>query len=295
MTDIDAHLTRAGRLLGDCSLFFAEDAGLDRVPALLDEARALYDDVPPGDPVRDATVAVGRSVLATTALRLLLDGHPGLGWDFDEEGPMLCGLGDWDDEEVSRPLTEEAVRMARAAFNASPEDPLVPMHLGMTLTWLGDGDGAAAAYREALRRDPTDELAVECLQGLGEEAAVGEARERSHAFALLLDERRVSNSGWISDHRVFPGVPAARRAAEEIVRDYDGGDVLREELPSRLDLTLETHRPGAAVITLDVVAMVAPGDGPFRVRWPDAPDPASASALVAGRIMRLGGRNWFPG
>lgn len=289
----DTHLIAAGRLLGDCAVLFAMDMALDQVPALLNEARAHYDAVPTGDPVRDATVAIGRSVLAMTALRVAFVDNPGLGaWDVDDVVLDPDGLAEYDEDEVTRPAAEEAARAARAAFDADPEDPLVPLQLGMALAWLGDLDGATTAYREALRREPSDVMTVNALCELEEEAEAGEARRRSRGFATLLVRERMGNSGWSYDQRVFGDPSAARRAAEKIVREH--GDVPREELAWHLGLTLETHRPHAPAARLNVVEAVPPGPAPFRVTWPDAPEWAPREALPAGRIIRLNGDNWFP-
>lgn len=140
-------------LLAQCAYRFWDDQGTDEIGALLAEARASYDAAEHTDV---ATVAIGRSLIAAFELRLCIDVENELnsGWDYDLEGPPLNGVeeDDWDD--VSRPVAERAAEAARAAMDADPEDPLVPIHLGHALAWLGDRDGAVAAYREALRRDP---------------------------------------------------------------------------------------------------------------------------------------------
>ncbi|GLZ77739.1 hypothetical protein Afil01_25460 [Actinorhabdospora filicis] len=298
MTDTPTRLALAGRLLGDCAVLLAEGLVPGEVVPMLDEARAHYDAVGE-DAGHAATLAVGRSTVAALALREAIESSQEVdgGWDHDDEALPLGGLDDCDEDGVTRPFAEEAVRAARAAFGADPADPLVPLQLGNALTWLGDGDGAVAALREALRRDPSDGLAATCLREFGAEAPRGEARARAGVFALLLDERRASNGEWSPDRRVFGDLAAARRAAEETVSLYDSGALERDELDSFLTLLLETHRPGEPVTSMDVVAAVPPlpALGPFVVAWPGVAAWTPEEALPVGRIVRLGGSTWFPG
>ncbi|MGW0802622.1 hypothetical protein [Nonomuraea sp. NPDC002799] len=141
-------MERALDLLAQCAYRFWDDHGTDEIGALLAEARACYNAAEHADP---AAVAMGRSLIASFELRLCTDVENQLssGWDYDLEGPPLNGVEEDDGDDVSRPAAEAA----RAALNADPEDPLVPIHLGHALAWLGDRDGAVAAYREALRHE----------------------------------------------------------------------------------------------------------------------------------------------
>lgn len=150
---VSALLIRASRSLGKCELWLrdGEDGGLDH----LADARRYCDEAErksvPSDTETAATIAILRSTAAAFALRDCANST----CDFDDnDGTLLNGMGEHDTEGVSRPLTEQAIRAARAALNAAPEDALVPLHLGHALTWSGDRDGAIAAYEEALRRDP---------------------------------------------------------------------------------------------------------------------------------------------
>ncbi|MGA8113872.1 MAG: hypothetical protein WCA46_09440, partial [Actinocatenispora sp.] len=166
MTDarVEADLARAGGLLGACADAFTDDT--DAVAGLLAEARRCYDELArttDGDGVPDAatiarTVAIGRSTVAAYALRHCLDIEHELNYhyDYEEAGPPVDGLAEFDEQGLSRSATERAIVAHRVALAADPDDPLVPWQLGNALAWYGDTDGAAEAYREALRRDPGD-------------------------------------------------------------------------------------------------------------------------------------------
>ncbi|MFJ1886387.1 hypothetical protein [Streptomyces sp. NPDC088137] len=126
------HVERALDLLAQCAYRFWDDHGTDEIGALLAETRTCYDAAEQAGP---ATVAIGRSLIAAFELRLRTDveNQVNSGWDYDLEGPPLNGVEEDDWEDVSRPVDERAAEAARAALDADPEDPLVPIHLGHAL------------------------------------------------------------------------------------------------------------------------------------------------------------------
>ncbi|MFI6764785.1 tetratricopeptide repeat protein [Streptomyces sp. NPDC050355] len=283
------NVERASGLLAQCASRFWDDHGTDEIGALLAEARACYDAAEHADV---ATVAIGRSLIAAFELRLCTDVENQLnsGWDYDLEGPPLNGAeeDDWDD--VSRPVAARAAEAARAAMDADPEDPLVPIHLGHALAWLGDRDGAVAAYREALRRDPFDEQADTCLEMLEVKVDPPPALKspRSYAFALLREKLRTSNSDWVDIGHVCRSLAAARDTAEARLRET--GDLTREELDGFIKLELDVHRPGQPVATFDLMGRIPsePKEGPFRFDWSEVPlDEPLEPPLSPGRPVRI--------
>ncbi|MFC9758849.1 tetratricopeptide repeat protein [Streptomyces sp. NPDC056921] len=284
------NVERALDLLAQCAYRFRDDHGTDEIGALLAEARTCYDAAEQADP---ATVAIGRSLIAAFELRLCTDveNQVNSGWDYDLEGPPLNGVeeDDWDD--VSRPVAERAAEAARAALDADPEDPLVPIHLGHALAWLGDRDGAVAAYREALRRDPYDDQADTCLEMLEAETGPSPALKtspRSYAFALLREKLRISNSEWIDIGHVCRTLASARDAAEAKLRET--GDLTREELDGFIKLELDVHRPGQPVATFELMDRIPsePNEGPFRFDWSDVPlDEPLEPPLPPGKPLRI--------
>ncbi|MDA2811290.1 hypothetical protein O4J56_11665 [Nocardiopsis sp. RSe5-2] len=295
------YVERASGLLAQCAHRFWEGHGTDGIGALLAEAGACYDAAETADAAADgATVAIGRSLIAEFELRLCIDVENDLnsGWDFDWDGPPLNGVEEDDEDGVSRPVAVRAAEAARAAMDADPQDPLVPVHLGHALAWLGDRDGAVAAYREALRRDPFDDQADACLEVLGAGNGPADAREadprpspppRPYAFALLREEARIANSEWITAGRVF-GTPAAlREAAEAGLRDT--GDITRDDLDDFVRLQVDVHRPGRPVAAFDLTGRVPtePQEGPFRIDWSGVPlDEPLTPPIPPGRPVRVG-------
>jgi tetratricopeptide (TPR) repeat protein len=281
---------RAFGLLAECAYRFWDDRGTDEIGALLAEARACYDAAEHADA---AAVAIGRCLIAAFELRLCIDVENQLnsGWDYDWDGPPLNGVevDDWDD--VSRPIATRAAEAAQAAMDADPEDPLVPFQLGHALAWLGDRDGAVAAYREALRRDPFDEQADACLEMLEVETdppPALTASPRSYAFALLRAKLRISNSDWADVGHVCRTLADARDAAEARLRET--GDLTREDLDGYIKLELDVHRPGQPVATFDLMGRIPsePKQGPFRFDWSDVPlDEPLEPPLPPGRPVRI--------
>ncbi|MFG2249079.1 hypothetical protein [Spirillospora sp. NPDC048823] len=195
---------RALDLLAQCAYRFWDDHGTDEIGALLAEARTCYNAAEHADP---ATVAIGRSLAAAFELRLCTDveNEVNSGWDYDLEGPPLNGVeeDDWDD--VSRPVAELAAEAARAALDADPEDPLVPIHLGHALAWLGArrlhqveiGCPPPRAAGRHIRTDGPDPIRAEGRpvpvrlvgrphgRALGASAATGEASTDREPVVLL--------------------------------------------------------------------------------------------------------------
>ncbi len=282
------NVERAFGLLAQCASRFWDDHGTDEIGALLAEARVCYDTAGHADA---ATVAIGRSLIAAFELRLCIevDNQLNSGWDYDLEGPPLNGVEEDDWDGVSRPVAARAADAARAAMDADPEDPLVPIHLGHALAWLGDRDGAAAAYREARRRDPFDEQADTCLEMLEVQTDPPPVLKtpRSYAFALLHEQLRTGNSDWIDIGHVCRSLAAARDTAEARLRET--GDLTREDLDVSIKLELEVHRPGQPVATFDLMDRIPsePKEGPFRFDWSEVPlDEPLEPALPPGRPVR---------
>ncbi|MDW6062351.1 hypothetical protein SAZ11_35425 [Streptomyces sp. FXJ1.4098] len=252
MTDNDAtnaSLIKASSLLRESSERLADGAETGTVPHLLTEAARCYDAVAgklsADDAETAATLAVGRSAIAALALQQCALDELDCDWSWTDgtDGPYLGDMAEYDEDGLSEELTSRAVETARAALDADPGDPLVPLHLGHALCWSGDRDGAVAAYAEALRRDPGDHVARDSLAELGEHGELGEEVPEEddfdgtespdrYAFALVHEEARISNSEWSSTACVFGSVGAARRDADETLKSCDNGAS-----------TLKTSRP----------------------------------------------------
>ncbi|OEV05151.1 hypothetical protein [Streptomyces oceani] len=333
--DVNARLVRAAELLEECVWRFWEDRNTDGIAGRISEARACYDAVDdatasepgenteeapagpeladlgfsgPGLPgaesgatVNAATVALGRSTAATLALRLCVDVDHDLnsGWDHDTEPPPLGGMAEEDPDGASEPFVAEAVSAARAALEADPDDPMAPLQLGHALAWSGDRDGAVAAYEKALWRDPWDGLARDCLRALEvstpDPPPADLVRRRRYGFVLLRHEARASNSEWLTHHRLFGSVAAARADAEDVLRS-SAGDLRRAELPDRLGLVLEVHRPSRPIARHDLVTLIPaePDGGPFVIDWSTVPvDEPIEMPLPPGRMLRMGGETCF--
>ncbi|WP_329519516.1 tetratricopeptide repeat protein [Spirillospora sp. NBC_01491] len=312
-------LVRASRSLGECEYwlrhFGFEDGGLGP----LADARRCCDEAERknvlGDTETAATIAVLRSTAAAFALRHCVCSKVNCDFD-DADGTLLDGLGEHDKEGLSRPLTEQAIRAARAALNADPEDALVPLHLGHALTWSGDRDGAIAAYEEALHRDPGESCARSCLEYFdalpaghsspnemswdearmwGEEPHISEISHGRHGFALLRVFFEVNNND--SDHRflLFSSVADARTYADERL-SIQGIDPAEDDEGEDDGAVLHIHRPGRPVAGYDLRSRVraAPEGGSSRVDWSDIPvhEPLE-SPLPPGRPLRINTRTCF--
>ncbi|ADI09707.1 hypothetical protein SBI_06587 [Streptomyces bingchenggensis BCW-1] len=307
MTDndaTDASLIKASSLLRESSERLADGAETDTVPRLLAEAARCYDAVAgklsADDAETAASIAVGRSAIAALALQQCALDELDCDWSWTDgtDGPYLGDMAEYDEDGLSEELAARAIEAARAALDADPGDPLVPLHLGHALCWSGDRDGAVAAYAEALRRDPGDHVARDSLAELGEEVPEEddfdgtESPDRRYAFALVREDARISNSEWSSTACVFGSVDAARRDADETLKSCDNGGFDPEDLPTMLKLTLEIHRPGQLITRFPV----EPLDASFLVDWSGLPESEPLDPpLPPGRPVRIDGETCFHG
>lgn len=164
---VNERLVRASRLLGECGLcFWAGQAEKAIADFLGDAEKCCAEAESQAGAEAAATIGVLRSTSASIALRSRVTFVVGCDFD-DDDGTLLGGLEEYDEEGVTRTLTDQAIRAARAALDVDPRDALVPLQLGHALTWSGDQDGMVAAYEEALRRDPRDPCARSCLKYVG--------------------------------------------------------------------------------------------------------------------------------
>ncbi|MFD8864695.1 tetratricopeptide repeat protein [Streptomyces sp. NPDC059590] len=302
-------LIKASSLLRDSNERLMDDAETDAVPRLLQEASHCYDTVArklsADDAETAATVAVGRSAVAALALQQCALDELNCDWSWEDEsdGPYLGHMQEFDDDGISEPLVAGAIEAARAALDADPGDPLVPLHLGHALCWSGDRDGAVAAYAEALRRDPEDHVARDRLTELGEEVPEeddfdGTGSPDRYAFALVRAEARNASWGWSSIALASSAAVAARRDADGVLSSLADADLTREELAEMLRLTLEIHRPGQPVTRFDLIDHVPdePRSGSFLIDWPAIPEGEPLDPpLPPGRPVRIDGQTCFYG
>ncbi|KAK1179650.1 hypothetical protein B7755_016765 [Streptomyces sp. NBS 14/10] len=307
----NALLIKAGSLLRDCGERLMDDAETDGVPRLLEEASLCYDAVARKLSADDAetatTVAVGRSTVASLALHQCAWDELDCDWSWEDEsdGPYLGHMQEFDEDGISEPLLARAVETARAALDADPGDPLVPLQLAHALCWSGDRDGAVAAYTEVLRRDPEDHVARDRLAELGEEVledddfdGTGSPSPGRYAFALIRAEAGNASWGWSSIALASGTVAAARRDADAVLKGLADADLSREELAEMLRLTLEIHHPGQPVTCYDLIAHVPaePRSGPFLIDWSAIPEGEPLDPpLPPGRPVRIDGRTCFHG
>ncbi|GAA2086482.1 tetratricopeptide repeat protein [Actinomadura alba] len=300
--DLDAGLVRASHLLAKCEFLLRHFDGERENAELLATARQFCDEAEeeavPGDAEAAATIAILRSMAATFSLRHAVLFNVNCDFD-DDDGTLLNGMEEHDEECVSRPLAEQAVQAARAALNADPEDPLVPLYLGHALTWSGDRDGAVAAYEEAMRRDPWDGCAQSSLEYL-DAAPSGRPSPNEmscgrHGFALLRGCFWISNNDWDSESLLFRSVADARAHVDKRLSAYLTQDDLDDE---DAELVLQIHRPGRHIAEYDLNARIQqePDDEPSRIDWSGIPvhEPLE-SPLPPGRPLRIGGHTCFHG
>ncbi|MFC3998208.1 tetratricopeptide repeat protein [Nocardiopsis sediminis] len=296
----DTGLARADRLLADVDCRLRHVDGERENPGLLAGARRCCDEAEAalsGDAEAAATIAVLRAVAATFALRhtVLFD----VACDFDDnDGTLLGGMERYDAKGVSRPLADEAVRTAREALDADPHDPLVPLYLGHALTWSGDRDGAVAAYREALHRDPGDRCALSCLRYLKaapkKRPSPDPMSRGRHGFALVRDCHMISNNDSDSGSSLFASAADARAHVDRELDSLVTGEDLEGQ---EGELLLQIHRPGRPVAEYDLNARIPeePEDGPLRIDWSGIPlDEPLEPPLPPGRPLRIGGHLCFP-
>lgn len=276
MLERDLSLVHACQLLAECEFLLRTFDGEEETSELLADVRRHCDEAEaaPGDAESAATIAVLRAVAATYALRRVVLFTVDSDFD-DDDGVFLNGLEEHDEEGETRVLTEEAIEATRAALDADPEDPLVPLSLGHALTWSGDEEGAAAAYQEADRRD----------------LEVGTSA-RSHGFALVSGVARISNNDWASDARLFRSVADARAYVDKNLDLYVTLDLLKE---AGGELTLSINRPGHPVTEYDLNARIS-DDEELSVDWSDIPmDTPLEPPLPPGRPLRIADQDCFYG
>ncbi|MEV6125627.1 hypothetical protein AB0M05_02215 [Streptomyces violaceusniger] len=300
--DLNAGLVHASRLIAKCESSLRHFDGERENVELLADARRCCDEAEgkavPGDAETAATIAILRSMSATLSLRHTVLFNVNCDFD-DDDGTLLNGMEEYDEECVSRPLAEQAVQAARAALNADPEDPLIPLYLGHALTWSGDRDGAVAAYEEAIRRDPRDGCAQSGLECLGaapnSRPSPNEMSRGHHGFALLRGCVWISNNDSDSESLLFGSVADARAHIDRRLSTYLTGDDLEDE---GSELVLQVHRPGRQIIEYDLNARIrqGPDDDPLRIDWAGIPahEPLK-SPLPPGRPLRIGGHICFYG
>jgi tetratricopeptide (TPR) repeat protein len=237
--------------------------------------------------------------------------------DFDDvDGTLLGGMGKYDKAGVSGPLATQAIQVARAALDADPTDPLVPLYLGHALTWSGDRDGAVAAYEEAMRRDPGDRCARSNLRYLdaapGRRPSPSEMSHGHHGFALLRWGFWISNNDWDTGFLLFSSVAEARAHIDEKFmgplplpdhgdeeerdeEELDEGE--RDEDEGAKQMLLQIHRPGQRIAEYDLNARTRAEPGkPLRIDWSGIPvDERWESPLPPGRPLRVDGRLCFYG
>ncbi|MFD8380943.1 tetratricopeptide repeat protein [Streptomyces sp. NPDC059679] len=316
----NAPLLRANNLLATCEYYLRHFDGEREVPGLLADVGRCCDEAEEaaasGDEEAAATLAILRSMAATFALRRAALFTVACDFD-DEDGTLLDGLGTHDKAGVSGPLATQAIQAARAALDADPTDPLVPLYLGHALTWAGDGDGAVAAYEEAMRRDPGDRCARSNLRYLdaapGRRPPPSEMSHGGHGFALLRWGFWISNNDWDTGFLLFSSVAEARAHIDEKrytddVRgesdeeEWDEGDEEwdegEDEDEGAKQTLLQIHRPGQRIAEYDLNArtQTGPGGQPLRIDWSDIPvDERWESSLPPGRPLRIDGRLCFYG
>ncbi|MGY0061605.1 tetratricopeptide repeat protein [Streptomyces sp. LZ34] len=297
-------LASASRSLGECEYLLRH--GENATLGLLANAHRYCDQaeqkMSSGDTETAATIAILRSTVAAFTLR-----HCALfqvRCDFDDnDGTLLNGMGKYDEEGLSRPLTEQAVRVARTALHEDPEDALVPLQLGHALTWSGDRDGAVAAYEEALRRDPGDRCARSCLRYLkaapGRRPSPNRMSHGRHGFALLRFFFWINNNDWDHGFLLFGSVPDARAYTDRWL-DGDARKMAESDPEDDEDdgIVLHIHRPGRRVAEYDLKGRVRTDSGgrSSRVDWSDIPvcEPLE-SPLPPGRPLRINSRTCFYG
>lgn len=274
MLERDLSLVHACQLLAECEFLLRTFDGDEETAEMLAEVRGHCDEAEaaPGDAESAATIGVLRAVAATLSLRRAVLFTVESDFD-DEDGTVPGGLAEHDEDGETRLLTEEAIEATRAALDADPEDPLVPLYLGHALTWSGDEEGAAAAYREAERRDlDTGPL--------------------SYGFVLVSGCARISNNDWAMDSRLFRSVADARAHVDKRLDLYVTRDDLEE---AGGELTLWISSPGQPGAEYDLNARIS-DDESLSVDWSDIPmDTPLEPLLPPGRPLRIADQNCFYG
>ncbi|MGW0810431.1 hypothetical protein [Nonomuraea sp. NPDC002799] len=299
---LDGRLAQASHLLAKCEFLLRHSDGARENAALLAGARRCCDEAEeeatPGDAETAATIAILRSMAATFSLRHTVMFTVRCDFD-DDDGPIFDGMKEHDEEQVTRPLAEQAAHASRTALSAAPEDPLVPLYLGHALTWSGDREGAVAAYEETLRRDPRDGCAQSSLEyleaGANSRPLLNDMSRGRHGFALLRGCYWISNNDWDRKLLSFGSIADAHTHINSKLSTYLTEDDAEDE---DAELVLHIHRPGQHIAEYDLNARIQPrsNDKPLRIDWSDIPilEPLE-SPLPLGRPLRIDGHNYFYG
>ncbi|KAB2350159.1 tetratricopeptide repeat protein [Actinomadura rudentiformis] len=303
--DPHIHLLKAARSLAECEFLLRQFSGEAAVPDLIAQARHHCDQAEQGphdDTEAAATLAILRTVAATFALRHVVLSDVCCDFD-DDDGTLLNGLGEHDNEGVSRPLAEQSVLAAEAALDADPHDALVPLYLGHAHTWTGDRDSAIAAYQEALRRAPDDHCARSALSYLHAPPAKAPQSEMSHprhAFVLMRCAYWINNNEWEDALFLFTSVAEVRTHLTTVLGagsnvgsrpDYLTGEDLDDE---GAELALYIHRPGDPITMYDLNARLDEDTGTTSIDWTGIPvDESLEPPLPPGRPLRLLSRVCF--
>ncbi|MGH3391697.1 MAG: hypothetical protein ACRDOO_22740 [Actinomadura sp.] len=294
MADIESARRGAGVSLQ----YFWEATEHDTLDDLEDEdgvrdAYAAIQDAVPDD----STSAVCLTVLALGKLRAHLNDVSDGGEDhFAALYDPPAGLD--EDDELGRELATEVVEAAQHALRLQPDDNLAAFALACALHWLGEDESAAAAYREALRIDPHDDIARARVEEL-EDVELPDPPARittRHPYGFhLLEMTRLVGHGGSTKGQVWllNDASAVRSAAEDHLADWlDGrGQGLDE------DFGVWTHVPGgqSGGTELAEVLRQEPAGGP-AIDWSQAFLPSlGPGRLPAGRPVRWLGRLHFFG
>ncbi|WP_147425165.1 hypothetical protein [Bailinhaonella thermotolerans] len=296
MTDIES----ARRAAGASLQYFWEATEYGTLDDLEDEdedevrdACAAIQEAVPDDP----TSAVCLTVLALGKLRAHLNEVSDGGEDhFESQYDPPAGLD--EDDELGQELAGEVVEAARHALGLQPDDNLAAFSLACALHWLGEDESAAAAYREALRIDPHDDIARARVEEL-EDVVLPDPPARittrhPYGFHLLEMTRLVGHSGGAKGQVwLLNDASAVRSAAEDYLAEWlDGrGQGLDE------DFGVWTHVPGgqSGGTELAEVLRQDPAGGP-ALDWSRVFLPSLAHGrLPAGHPVRWLGRLHFFG
>ncbi|MEV4108658.1 hypothetical protein [Nonomuraea sp. NPDC049695] len=216
----------------------------------------------------DSTSAVCLTVLALGKLRAHLNDVSAGGEDhFEAHDDPPAGLD--EDDEFGRELAREVVEAARHALRLQPDDNLAAFSLACALHWLGEDQSAAAAYREALRIDPHDDIARARVEELEDvelpDPPTSITTRHPYGFHLLEMTRVVGHSGSTKGRVwLLNDVSTVRSAAEDYLAGWlDGrGQGLDE------DFGVWTHVPGGQSGGTELAEVIrqAPAGGP-EIDW----------------------------
>ncbi len=255
----------------------------DFAAALREAARAV--EVSRGDPealVKAAEIAalLGRPVQAEEWYRRACAAAPRL--PAAREG-LARALSQRSRAALMQGKGADAVRAAREAVRVDPAGPGPRFCLGDALRGAGDGEGAAAAYREALERGGGDAARDAC-------ASLHLAKARAAAVAGSVDAaRRAVEAALAEGPRVLHLGGAGPRVEVGFDRIPPAGEAPEEVRGPLLDglLSLVAGEHGAAIASLST----AIGGGRGTV----APDPAGpGGAVEAALLLRSRARSLVP-